>query len=315
VKRPVVAVSFPLPLRALELLREAAEVRGPARWRGSLPEAEGLLTHLGERVDADLLAQAPRLRVVANAVVGHDNVDLEACRSRGVAVTNTPGVLTQAVAELTWALILMAVRRLSHAERSLRRGEFSGWRFNGFLGGDLRGRTLGIVGLGRIGNEVARRAPAFGMQVIHSGGSPAAGVDSAPRELHRLLAEADVVSLHLPLTPATHHLLDDAALGRMKPGGVLINTARGALVHEAALVGRLTDGPLAAAGLDVYEHEPRVHPALLQLENVVLLPHVGSATRETREEMALLAARNVLAVLSGEAPLTPVTEDEARPAG
>lgn len=304
--RPVVVVTFRLPPRAQAELQAAVEVRGPHRWREALPEADGLLTHLGEQVGGDLLRQAPRLRVVANAVVGHDNVDVAACAERGVTVTNTPDVLTTAVAELTWALILMAVRRLSYAERSLRRGEFTGWSFDGYLGGDLRGSTLGIVGLGRIGNEVARRAPAFGMRVIHSGGCAEAGVAAEPRELELVLAEADVLSLHLPLTPATRHLLDDAALGRMKRGSVLINTARGALVDESALIGRLTDGPLAAAGLDVHEREPRVHPALLQLENVVLLPHVGSATRGTREEMALLAVRNLLAVLAGDPPPTPV---------
>jgi glyoxylate reductase len=306
VTRPVVAVSFPLPPRVDVMLREAAEVHGPSGWHEALPEAQGLLTHLGEKVDAELLDRAPRLRVVANAVVGHDNVDLDACLARGVTVTNTPGVLTGAVADLTWALILMTVRRLSFAERSLRRGDFNGWSFDGYLGGDLRGRTLGIVGLGRIGNEVARRAPAFGMRVIHAGGRPDGGVESEERSHQQILGEADVLSLHLPLTPATRHILDDAALGRMKKGSVLINTARGALVDESALIGRLTDGPLAAAGLDVYEREPAVHPGLLQLENVVLLPHVGSATRDTREERAMLAARNLLAVLAGAPPLTPV---------
>jgi glyoxylate reductase len=306
VTSPVVAVTFPLPPRADALLRESADVRGPARWRESLPEAAALLTHLGERVDDALLAEAPRLRVVANAVVGHDNVDLSACLARGITVTNTPGVLTAAVAELTWALILMTMRRLSFAERSLRRGEFSGWSFEGYLGGDLRGRTLGILGLGRIGNEVARRAPAFGMKVIHAGGRPERGVESTEREREALLSEADVLSLHLPLTAETRHVMNDAALGLLKPGSVLINTARGALVDEGALIGRLTEGPLAAAGLDVYEREPNIHPGLLQLENVVLLPHVGSATRETREEMGLLAVRNVLAVLAGQPALTPV---------
>jgi glyoxylate reductase len=262
-------------------------------------------------VDEALLARAPRLRIVANAVVGHEHVDLAACRARGVVVTNTPDVLTEATADLTWGLILAAVRGIPRAERSLRAGEFHGWGFWDHLGGDLTGRTLGVFGMGRIGRAVARRAVGFGMRTVYAGRSALPPEEEAALGARRvdfgaLLAESDVLTLHAPLTPATRHVIGRDALGRMKPGSWLINTARGALVDEAALVDALRDGPLAGAGLDVYEHEPAVTPALLELPNVVLLPHVGSATEGTRRAMALLAARNVEAVLRGGRPLTPV---------
>lgn len=308
---PIIAATFPLPDEALALLREVGTVAGPDGWRDALAEAQALLCLLTDRVDAELLERAPRLRVVANAVVGHEHVDLAACRARGIAVTNTPDVLTGATADLAWALILAAVRRLPQAERSLRAGEFRGWGFWDYLGGDLEGRTLGIFGMGRIGRAVARRAGGFGMRVVYHSRTPLSVEDERALGAERvafeeLLARSDVLSLHAPLTPETRHAFGRDALRRMRPGSVLINTARGALVDEAALVDALREGPLAAAGLDVYEHEPAVHPSLLELPNVVLLPHIGSATRGTRTEMAMLAARNVHAVLGGRPPLTPV---------
>jgi glyoxylate reductase len=262
-------------------------------------------------VDAGLLDRAPRLRVVANAVVGFEHVDRAACAARGIVVTNTPDVLTEATADLTWALLLATVRRLPQAERSLRAGEFHGWGFGDYLGGDLHGATLGIFGMGRIGRAVARRAAAFGMRVAYHSRRPlppaeedALGARFLP--LDALLAESDVLSLHAPLTSETRHVIDAAALARMRPGAYLVNTGRGPLVDEAALAAALREGRLAGAGLDVYEHEPRIHPDLLALDGVVLLPHVGSATRGTRHRMAMLAARNAHAVLSGREPPTPV---------
>jgi glyoxylate reductase len=303
--------TFPLPDAALELLRSAGTVAGPDGWRDALADAEALVTILTERIDAAVLERAPRLRVVANAVVGFEHVDVAACRERGIVVTNTPDVLTGATADLTWALILATVRGLPQSERSLRAGEFHGWGFWDYLGGGLEGKTLGIFGMGRIGRAVARRAGGFGMRVIYHSRSRLS--DDVERELaaeyvgfDELLTRSDVLSLHAPLTPSTRHAIDADALRRMKPGSWLVNTARGALVHEAALVDALRDGPLAGAGLDVYEHEPRITPELLDLPNVVLLPHIGSATRETRTAMAMLAARNAHAVLTGQPPLTPV---------
>ncbi|MET0398185.1 MAG: D-glycerate dehydrogenase [Longimicrobiaceae bacterium] len=306
-----IVTTLPLPDEALALLRGAGEVRGPDAWEAWLGDAAALLPLLTVRVDAALLERAPRLRVVACPTAGHDHVDLAACRARGVVVTHTPDVLTEATADLTWALILATVRRLPQAERSLRAGEFHGWGFWDYLGGDLSGRTLGILGMGRIGRAVARRAAGFGMRVRYTSRT------RLPEEEERalaaewtdrdgLLAASDVLTLHAPLTPGTRHLLDAAALGRMRPGSVLVNTARGPLVDEAALADALREGRLAGAGLDVYEHEPAVHPALLELPGVVLLPHVGSATRDTRTRMAMLAARNAHAVLTGAAPPTPV---------
>lgn len=307
----VIAATFPLPDEALALLGEVGRVVGPDGWRDALGEAEALVCLLTHRVDAALLEKAPRLRVVANAVVGFEHVDVAACRARGIVVTNTPDVLTGATADLAWALILAAVRRLPQAERSLRAGEFGGWGFWDYLGGDLEGRTLGIYGMGRIGRAVARRAAGFGMRVVYHSRTPLSAEDERALAAERvgfdeLIERGDVISLHAPLTPDTRHAFGRDVLRRMRPGSVLVNTARGALVDEAALVDALRDGPLAAAGLDVYEHEPALHPGLLALPNVVLLPHIGSATHCTRTGMAMLAARNAHAVLSGRAPLTPV---------
>jgi glyoxylate reductase len=306
-----IVTTFVLPDDALELLRPLGPVAGPEGWRDALAEAEALLCLLTDRIDADLLERAPRLRVIANAVVGYEHVDVAACRARGIAVTNTPDVLTDATADLAFALILSALRGLPSAERSLRAGEFHGWGFWDYLGADPGGRTLGIYGMGRIGQAVARRAAPFGMRVIYHSRSRLSSEDEAAlraewTDLDGLIARSDVLSLHAPLTPQTRHVISAEVLRRMRPGSFLVNTARGALVDEAALVDALRDGPLAGAGLDVYEREPALAPGLIDLPNVVLLPHVGSATRETRTRMAMLAARNAHAVLTGNPPLTPV---------
>jgi len=316
----IFAVTNRLPPSAVELLREAGEVRADEREtaipRAELLElvagAEAVLTLLGDRVDDELLdAAGPQLRCVANVAVGYDNVDVAAAERRGVTVTNTPGVLDDATADLTLALILAATRRLAEGDRLVRSGREWNWGMGFMLGSSLQGRLLGIVGLGGIGKWVAQRARAFGMEIAYHQRNPAlAEVETAlgakRMPLTQLLAEADVVSLHCPLTPETHHLIGAAELEAMKPTAVLVNAARGPIVDEAALAEALAEGEIAAAGLDVYEHEPQVEPRLLELDNVVLSPHLGSATVETRTAMAELAARNAISVLSGQGPLTPV---------
>ena len=248
-----------------------------------------------DRIDAEVLDAGVPLKVVANHAVGVDNIDLDACLERGVVVTNTPGVLTEATADLAMALMLAACRRVAEADRYVRAGRFVGWRPTDFRGLDLLGARLGIVGMGRIGAAVAVRARAFGMDVVWHNSSSGMPLD-------QLLATSDVVSLHCPLTEQTRHLIDAAALASMKEGSVLVNTARGPVVDEAALAQALDTGPLMAAALDVFEQEPVVHPALLELENVVLAPHIGSATVGTRRRMAVKAAQNLAAVLEGREP-------------
>lgn len=278
----------------------------------AVPGVEALVSMLVDTVDAELLdAAGPGLRVVANVAVGYDNVDVAACGERGVPVTNTPGVLTDATADIAMSLILMSTRGLGAAERRVRTGEPWRWSLTAHLGSGLRGKTLGIIGPGAIGLATARRAKAFGMEVLLSGRSepdPAAVDALAARvvDLDEVLTASDVVSLHCPLTPATHHLVGAAELRMMKPTAHLVNTSRGPVVDEAALVAALEAGEIAGAGLDVFEDEPRVHRGLLGREDVVLLPHVGSATVETRTAMADLAVANVLAVLAGAEPVTPV---------
>jgi glyoxylate reductase len=285
----------------------------PDELHGAVAGADAVITLLHDRVDAALLdAAGPQLRCVCNVAVGYDNVDVAACSSRGVLVTNTPGVLTDATADLTMGLILAVTRRLGEGERLLRAREPWRWHMFFMLGASLQGKTLGIVGLGGIGAATARRARAFGMQIVYSGRQRApAELESElggakHLDLDELLATADVVSLHLPLTPETRHLIDARRLAAMKSSSYLVNTARGPIVDEAALAEALKTGTIRAAALDVFENEPEVHPGLLELDNVVLVPHLGSATIETRTAMAVLAARNALAVLRGDEPVTPV---------
>ncbi|HEX6781005.1 MAG TPA: D-glycerate dehydrogenase [Solirubrobacterales bacterium] len=317
----IFAVSNRLPEPAVELLRKAGEVRIDEREtaipRADLLElvagAEAVIALLGDRVDDELLeAAGPQLRCVANVAVGYDNVDVAAAERRGVVVTNTPGVLDDATADLTMALILAATRRLAEGDRLVRSGRDWSWGMGFMLGSSLQGKRLGIVGLGGIGRRVAQRARAFGMEIAYHQRNPASaeveaalGAERLP--LEGLLATADVLSLHCPLTPETHHLIGAEQLAAMKPSAVLVNAARGPIVDEAALAEALAERRIAAAGLDVYEREPRVEPRLLDLDNVVLSPHLGSATVETRTAMAELAARNAISVLSGQGPLTPVT--------
>ena len=263
--------------------------------------ASGLVATLGERIDDELLDAAPRLRIVANHAVGTDNIDVAACTRRGIWVTNTPDVVTEATADLTWALILAVTRRLREGERLIREGRFHGWTPTMLLGRELRGGTLGIFGYGRIGRAVARRAEGFGLRVLFTSRTGGVSLDD-------LLAQSDILSIHAPLTAGTRHAIGPVQLLQMKRGSYLINTSRGPLVDEAALVRALELGHLAGAGLDVYEDEPRVHPGLPGRDDVVLLPHLGTATQETRAQMATLALTDVERVLRGERPLHPVND-------
>ncbi|MDQ0662537.1 glyoxylate reductase [Arthrobacter ulcerisalmonis] len=269
--------------------------------------AAGIITLLTEVMNAELFDRAgPQLQVVSAVSVGTDNVDVEAAKSRGITVTNTPDVLTDATADLAMGLLLALNRRIVEADAFLRRGESWSWGPRLFLGRDLAGEVLGIVGYGRIGEALAKRARAFGMRVIAAGSAPTAGGGVERMPLSQLLATADVVSLHAPLTAQTRHLIDAEAIASMKPGAVIINTARGPLIDEDALVEALKAKRIRGAGLDVFENEPFIHPGLLELDNVVLTPHIGSAGEQTRTGMALLAVKNALAVLDGQPPVTPV---------
>ena len=274
---------------------------------------DALLCLLTERVDGDLLDAAPGLRVVANLAVGYDNIDVTAATTRGIVVTNTPDVLTEATAELTWALILAAARRVVEGDALVRQGRWTGWSPTQLLGVALTGKTLGIFGMGKIGAAVARRARAFGMDVVYTNRRPnpelEAAIGARAVGFEELLARADVLSLHAPATPETRHILDAAALAKLRPGAILVNTARGPLVDEAALVHVLRERRIAAAGLDVFEREPELAAGLAALDNVVLLPHLGSATAEARGAMVGLCCRNIIAVLAGEHPVTPVNPE------
>jgi glyoxylate reductase len=275
--------------------------------KSRLQGKQALISVLTDRITAEVLESATDLKIVANIAVGYDNIDLAAAKARGIIVTNTPDVLTEAVAEFTWALILAAARRLGEAERYVRRGAWKEWKLDFMLGTELRGKQLGIVGRGRIGSAVAAKAPAFGMNVMFA--TRRAGTGRHERQpdevsLDELLVSSDVLSIHTPLTPETRHLIDKRALARMKRSAILINTSRGPIVDEAALAWALKERLIAAAALDVFEREPEVLPELFAFENVVLAPHLGSATRETRTAMADLAVANVIAVLGGRPPLT-----------
>ena len=268
-------------------------------------DAEGLICLLSDRIDREVL-EASSLKIVANVAVGYDNIDVEAATELKIMVTNTPGVLTEATADLTFGLILAVARRIVEGDKLMREGHFLGWELDLLLGTDVHGKTLGVVGFGRIGQAVARRARGFGMEVLYFNRSrkPEAerelGAEFVPFE--ELLQRSDFISIHLPLTPETHHLFSAKEFKLMKPTAFLINVARGSIVDEEALVQALKAGELAGAALDVFEHEPRVHPDLLKKENVVLTPHIGSAGRETRIKIALIAVENVIAALSGRRP-------------
>jgi glyoxylate reductase len=268
-----------------------------------LREADAAICTLTERIDHEVLSSAPRLRVVANYAVGYNNIDLAAARARGVIVTNTPDVLTEATADLTWALLLATARRIPEGHRLVQDGAWSGWKPTQLLGAEVYGKTLGIIGMGRIGQAVARRAAGFNMSVLYSGRktvhSPGTGESWRRVAFEDLLTSSDFISLHVPLTSETHHLIGAPELHRMRQTAFLINTSRGAVVDEAALVDALREHRLAGAGLDVYEQEPCLHPGLRNLSQVVTLPHLGSATYSARIQMGMVCIENVLAVLEG----------------
>ena len=305
IHKPRVLLTRRIPSAAFTRLQSACDVDlhdgpnaiDPADLRGRIADKQGLICLLTDRIDGALLDAAPELKVVANVAVGYDNIDVPAVKSRGIVVTNTPDVLTEATAELTWALLLSLARRIGEGERLIRRGGWRGWALDFMLGTELRGKQLGILGRGRIGRAVAAKAPAFGMTAVFA---------KHDMSLDELLVSSDVISLHTPGGPDTRHAINRRTLARMKRTALLVNTARGSVVDEEALVWALNERLIAGAALDVYENEPSVHPGLLTMENVVLAPHLGSATRETRTAMADLAVRNVIAVLSGQSPLTPV---------
>jgi len=309
--RPTLYLSRLLPDPVMAIIRELFQLvqepldalPAPSALREGLCQADATIVTLGDRIDAEAIHAATRLKILANYAVGYNNIDLVAARECGLIVTNTPDVLTDATADLTWALILATARRIVEGDALVRSGHWTGWSPTQLLGAEVSGKTLGIIGMGRIGQAVAGRAMGFRMPVRYHSRQLIAP-SSLPREwehrsLQELLSEADVVTIHVPLTPATHHLIGAQELAWMRPTAFLINTARGPIIDEGALVDALKKGVIAGAGLDVYEQEPAIHAALAQLTQAVLLPHLGSATLHARVQMGLVCVNNIQAVLEG----------------
>jgi glyoxylate reductase len=320
--KPTVVVARAIPRAALELLALHANVDANEADTGYTPDelishaksANAIVSLLTDTIDAAVFAACPKLTVVANVAVGYDNIDVAAAARAGVIVTNTPGVLTDATADFAWALLLAVARNVLPADGYVRDGRFREWMMMEFHGAELAGRTLGIAGFGRIGQAVARRGRGFGMHVIYT--NPRRVAQAIEEELgahfvdkEALLASSDVLSLHVPFNASTRHFLSDAEFAAMKSSAYVINTARGPVIDEAALARALASGAIRGAGIDVYEREPAVDPALLAAPNTVLTPHIASATTETRTKMALMAAENVIAVLAGLPPVNPVTRN------
>lgn len=315
-----VFVTRPLPEPGIDLLKDSGfEVRSNPEDRplsreellAGVRDADALICMLSDRIDSELLDSAPALKVIANYAVGHDNIDVGAVRKRGIEVTNTPGVLTEATADLAWALLLAAARNLGAGERMVRAGEWTGWGPMQLLGEPLQGRTLGIVGMGAIGQAVARRGKGFGMEIIYFNRNRVApeiesSLSAQFVSFDELVRRSDFVSLHAPLNEQSRHLFSQPTFQSMKSTAVLVNTARGALIDEVELVAALQQGSIAAAGLDVYEFEPKITEGLVSLDNVVLAPHLGSASTSARGDMVRLCCENVIAVLAGKPALTPV---------
>jgi glyoxylate/hydroxypyruvate/2-ketogluconate reductase len=279
----------------------------PEELRRRAADKDGVVCSLTDRIDSQLIAGCAKLKVVANIAVGYNNIDVAACTAHGVMVTNTPGVLDDSTADLAWTLMLGTARRITEVERRVRNGEWTGWRLKQWLGTDVHHATLGIVGMGRIGQAIARRALGFDMRLLYHNRARVAvdierRVQATWTTLDELLEQSDFVVLQVPYTPETHHLIGAAELAKMKPGAILINSTRGGVVDDAALVTALKAGSIRGAGLDVFENEPRLNPGFLELDNVVLAPHVGSSTEATRRAMAMTAAQNAVAVLTGAPP-------------
>lgn len=310
-----VFITREIPGEGLKLFRKEHRLRINQADRPATPqelldgvrEADALLCMLSDKIGREVIQGAPNLKVVANMAVGVDNIVLEACSGQGIVVTNTPGVLTEATADLTWALLLAVTRRIVEGDRFVRAGKFKGWGPLLFVGGDLHGKTLGIIGMGRIGQAVARRGAGFGMRIVYYKRERLAAaaekeLKAAYLPLDEVIGESDYLTLHLPYYPEVHHLINEQRLGMMKPGAYLINTARGAHIDEQALAKHLKDRRIAGAALDVYESEPELAPGLTGLDNVVLAPHTGSASADTRRIMAEMAVKSIVAVLGGEKP-------------
>lgn len=279
----------------------------PGELARRLADKDGVMCCLPDRVDATLLAGSPQLKVVANIAVGYNNIDLAACTARGIMATNTPGVLDDSTADLAWTLMLGAARRVTELERRVRNGEWTGWRLKQWMGVDVHHATLGIFGMGRIGQAIAKRAAGFDMTVIYHNRTRVASdlekkLNAAYVAKDELLRQADFVVLQVPYSPETHHMIGAAELKQMKPGAILINSTRGGVVDDVALITALKGGVIRAAGLDVFENEPRLAPEFLELDNVVLIPHVGSSTEATRRAMAMTAAKNLVAALTRATP-------------
>ncbi len=317
--RPTLYLSRLLPDPVMAIVRERFQLvqepldalPAPPALREGLCQADTAIVTLGDRIDAETIHAASRLKILANYAVGYNNIDLAAARQRGLIVTNTPDVLTDATADLTWALLLATARRVVEGDALVRSGRWTGWSPTQIMGAEVSGKTLGIIGMGRIGQAVGQRAVGFRMPVRYHTSHPPAS-SSLPREwehrsLQDLLGEADIVTIHVPLTPTTHHLIGARELSWMRPTAFLINTARGSIVDEGALVEALKTGIIAGAGLDVYEQEPNLYPTLAQLKQVVLLPHLGSATLHARVQMGLVCLRNIEAVLGGRPAPNQVT--------
>lgn len=310
-----VFLTRPLPSAAMQALQSQVDLEYNTADRvlrkeeiiAGIAGKEGLLCLLTDPIDAEIMDAAPDLKIIANYAVGYNNIDLAAAQARNILVSNTPGVLTESTAELTISLLLATARRLPEADRFTRKGQWKGWGPQLFLGKEVHGSTLGIIGMGRIGKAVARRASALGLSICYWNRTRLTEAEEQRLALRyvsqtELLRQSDFVTLHLAYTPETHHLIDATALATMRQGSFLINTARGSIVDEAALVEALQTGHLGGAGLDVFEEEPTIHPRLFSLPKVVLLPHIGSATVKTRTAMGLLAVDNLLAGLRGEKP-------------
>ncbi len=317
--RPTLYLSRLLPDPIMTIVRERFDLvqepldalPAPSALREGFCQADAAIVTLGDRIDAETIHAASRLKILANYAVGYNNIDLAAARERGLVVTNTPDVLTDATADLTWALLLATARRIVEGDSLVRSGRWSGWSPTQLLGAEVSGKTLGIIGMGRIGQAVTQRATGFRMKVRYHTRQPLA-TSSLPREwehrsLQDILGEADIVTIHVPLSPSTHHLIGARELAWMRPTAFLINTARGPIIDEGALVNALKTGIIAGAGLDVYEQEPSLHPMMAQLKQVVLLPHLGSATLHARVQMGLVCLENIRAVLDGRPAPNQVT--------